>query len=138
MKVYVITNGMYSDYHICCVCLDREGAERRQKLFSDSFDEAEIEEFDTDEYNLFRRDDDNTIIRIDGKHLYSVDVFDNGDVNTQERQMYKPYQEECWYSDRFEKWTANVFGRNEKEAEKRAFDLIAQRKYGIMEERGDV
>lgn len=53
MKVYVITQGCYSDYHICAVTLDKDKAERLQKMYSakDSYysDNTEIEEYDTDD-----------------------------------------------------------------------------------------
>jgi len=44
-KVYVITKGIYSDYHICAVTLDRNRAERLKKLLDDNCDEANIEEY---------------------------------------------------------------------------------------------
>jgi hypothetical protein len=97
-----------------------------------------MKEDSDDECDLFRRDDDNTIVRTDGKKLYTVDVLDNGEVNAWETRMSRPHREKCWYSDGYEKWVAVVYGRDEKEAKKRAFDLIAQRKYGMMEERGDI
>lgn len=49
MKVYVITKGEYSDYHICAVSVDKEKAKMLQKVYSTSYEEADIEEFDTDE-----------------------------------------------------------------------------------------
>lgn len=33
MKVYVITKGIYSDYHICGVALDKERANRLASFF---------------------------------------------------------------------------------------------------------
>lgn len=48
MKVYVITNGEYSDYHICGVATDLETAEKIQKYTSTEYDESQIEEYDTD------------------------------------------------------------------------------------------
>lgn len=48
-KVYVITAGEYSCYHICAVALDLETAERLKRLHSTYYDEAMIEEFDTTE-----------------------------------------------------------------------------------------
>ena len=44
-KVYVITKGSYSDYHICAVTLDRSRAEKLKKLFGERYDEATIEEY---------------------------------------------------------------------------------------------
>ena len=48
-KIYVITAGEYSSYHICGVALDLETAERMAKLHSTRWDPAEIEEYDTTE-----------------------------------------------------------------------------------------
>lgn len=48
-KVYVITCGEYSDYHICAVCSTRERAEELRPLYSDRYDIAEIEEFEMDQ-----------------------------------------------------------------------------------------
>ena len=44
-KVYVITKGSYSDYHICAVTMDKARAENLKKLFSDRYDEATVEEY---------------------------------------------------------------------------------------------
>lgn len=49
MRVYVITKGCYSDYHICCVATDEDTAEKLRALYTDNRDEASIEEFDTSE-----------------------------------------------------------------------------------------
>lgn len=50
MKVYVITQGAYSDYHICAVTDDLERAKKLQLIFSDSYYEAVIEEYEMDDY----------------------------------------------------------------------------------------
>lgn len=44
-KVFVITKGDYSDYHICTVTMDRSRAENLKKLFDDRYDKAMIEEY---------------------------------------------------------------------------------------------
>lgn len=50
MKIYVITKGYYSDYHICAVTIDKNKAELLKEKFSDEYwGDAVIEEFDTDE-----------------------------------------------------------------------------------------
>lgn len=49
MKIYVVTKGEYSDYHICCATIDKNQAERAAKIYSDKWDEAYIEEFDSDD-----------------------------------------------------------------------------------------
>ena len=51
MKVYVITKGAYSDYHIVAVVLDKQRAEEIVKAVSDSeWSFAQIEEYDTDTF----------------------------------------------------------------------------------------
>lgn len=50
MKVYVITRGSYSEYHICAVTTDPEEAEKLAKIYSDRYDTAEVEEYDTEEH----------------------------------------------------------------------------------------
>ncbi len=50
--IYVITKGCYSDYHIVAVTDDLSKAEFLKLKFSDEFDAAVIEEYDTDEYSV--------------------------------------------------------------------------------------
>lgn len=49
MKVYVITAGSYSDYHIERVFLDKEKAERYVELSNNRYETPYIEEFETDD-----------------------------------------------------------------------------------------
>lgn len=49
MKIYVITKGCYSEYHICAVATDREKAEKLAKIYTDRWGDADVEEFDTDD-----------------------------------------------------------------------------------------
>ena len=51
MKIYVITKGCYSDYHICSVTEDKEKAKILVEKFSDTYDTANIEEYDTEDTN---------------------------------------------------------------------------------------
>lgn len=48
MKVYVITQGGYPDYHICAVAVDKERAVLLSRYFSDGDGLAQIEEYDTE------------------------------------------------------------------------------------------
>ena len=50
MTVYVITKGSYSDYHIEAVTLDAEVAEKIRRVCCDGWDEARIEEYETDSF----------------------------------------------------------------------------------------
>jgi hypothetical protein len=48
-KVYVITSGCYSDYHICAVTLDPQKAKVLKEFYSRTeYDEPAIEEYDAD------------------------------------------------------------------------------------------
>lgn len=49
MKIYAITKGEYSDYHICAVTDDEEKAKTLKLIESDEYEEARIEEYDTEE-----------------------------------------------------------------------------------------
>lgn len=51
MKIYAITKGEYSDYHICALTIDKAKAERLAKIYSDSWRKASISTFDDGEYN---------------------------------------------------------------------------------------
>lgn len=59
MKVYIITQGEYSDYHICAVAVDRKRAEHLAKLYNSRYNETQIEEFDTDDVGLDKYDLEN-------------------------------------------------------------------------------
>lgn len=47
MRVYIITEGTYSDYHICAVCLDKEKAEILAKKVC-----GEVEEYETKDADI--------------------------------------------------------------------------------------
>ena len=49
MKIYIITKGSYSDYHICGVAVDLKEAERLQNINTDECDIACIETYDTED-----------------------------------------------------------------------------------------
>lgn len=68
MKIYVVTKGTYSDYHIITATLDEERAKKIAELCSDCYEECDVEVYE---------DGQETI-----KPIYEV-VFDNktGDVN---------------------------------------------------------
>lgn len=74
MTVYVITKGCYSDYHICTVTLDKNKAEKLAKMYSDSYDNARVEEYETD-----TDVDDNML---EGRLPYLVTFNEDGKVWT--------------------------------------------------------
>lgn len=46
MKIYIVTKGDYSDYHIIAATLSKQRAENIAKIYSDKYDTAEVEEFE--------------------------------------------------------------------------------------------
>lgn len=49
MKIYAITKGDYSDYHICRLTTDYEKAKRYKEAYSDKWNEACIETYEDNE-----------------------------------------------------------------------------------------
>ena len=85
MKIYVITSGCYSDYEINAVTDNKEKAEFLRLKFSNEFEDANIEEYDTDEYsiegkpdtfywkvNLYKKDKPDVRCFLSGKEKFTV------------------------------------------------------------------
>ena len=129
-KVYVITSGAYSSYHICAVTMDYEKALDMQKRFwVDNYDGAEIEEFVLDEI-------DNPRYYISGDGLipvYRVRIFPDGGLMGIEIWKYADKFKQqnvynLWPNNLFE---AYVLAEDEDHAKKIACDerarLLAER-----------
>ena len=72
MKIYIITKGDYSSYHICAVSTDKKNAETLRKAFSDRWDEARIETYESDEF----------LTEIEnGFKLYDCSMKEDGDMS---------------------------------------------------------
>lgn len=78
MKVYVITKGRYSDYRICAVADNEERAELLRKYFSDGWDEARIEIYDTEEITVVGSP----------KRIYNIYIGENGTVSEGREEWY--------------------------------------------------
>lgn len=76
MKVYVITKGEYSDYHICAVVDNKAKAELLKEALTDKWGGPYIEEYDTEDIN------------IDGYLKYDEYIVDQ-DVTTGEMDVRK-------------------------------------------------
>ena len=74
MKVYVVTQGSYSDYHICAVLLEKSKAEAICKLLRSEWSEPNIEEYDTDVVEPL----------LNGNKLYDVELLKNGTAEAYE------------------------------------------------------
>lgn len=122
MKVYVITKGIYSDYRICAVALDKDKAEILRKAFSDSWEEAEIETYETDQF----------ITEIEaGLKIYQCVVNDNG-LSAYERDY--DYADDICFNKvnktncRIATYLVYVWAKDEDSALKIAADKIAEYK----------
>lgn len=121
MIVYVITKGEYSDYGICGVAIDKKRAERIRDFVSDGCYQAEIEEYDTDNFKQLE----------DGKKAYDVTIHDNGSVSCDSAGYYSADassgREECY---RFNNaYYLTIWAKSEEHAKKIAQDRVAELKY---------
>ena len=118
MKVYVITEGSYSDYHIVGVTLDRDKAERAAKLVEGVCSYPEIEEWETDEVDLIK----------DGS-AYDVILFSNRTVEVRKCSWVNlggiNKVTKAWYGNAYR---VTVIAENDLIARKIGFDLIAMEK----------
>lgn len=117
MKVYVITAGVYSDYHICAVTTHPESAENLRLRYSDDRYTANIEIYET-EIDLIRPDT-----------CWFVSVNSMGKLTS----MYELPSIYCKQINKVHeadgKYEVFVQTKDESHAKKIAFDLIATYKY---------
>lgn len=85
MKVYLVTAGEYSDYHVCAVCSTEQKAQEAVMLFEES------EYFDLEVDKLPEHPP--------GLIAYSVTMDEKGDCQEQPRiQNSDSFEETCWKS----------------------------------------
>lgn len=124
MKVYVITRGEYSDYHICGVTLEKEKAKQVAEMMHKNSDmyvyrEIYIEEYETDMFDAFLR----------GGKAWHVWYKHSGELHAKlysdSYVDYVDYNEvtENHYSKRYEVY---VVAKDEEHAKKIGKDLIMQ------------
>ena len=87
MKIYVVTKGYYSDYHIITATTDEELAYRIKEKFSgdDYYDEAKVEIFEDAEIFLkqcyfIKFDKGGNVIRIEEESEYSYEQYEGEDT----------------------------------------------------------
>ena len=124
MKVYVITKGHYSDYGICAVAIDREKAEMLKIACSDRWEEARVEEYDTEEFKPI----------FEGKLPYMVYFDESGSVDLVE--LSSPEYFECginsgtrWDKVRkthYKTILVSLYAKNEEQAIKVAAEKRAE------------
>lgn len=127
MKIYVVTQGEYSDYHIVCVTDNIENAEMCRKVVSDQWDEANIETFDTDDVRFDLGD--NT--------PFQVAIWDDGSVDIEKLPIddgfgYQSAIEHVVFRSHRKNDTGyrvSVLAKDRPHALKKAADFIMQCKY---------
>ena len=131
MKVYVITKGAYSDYHICGVSLDKEEAQTIARLCSDGWGTAEVETYDTKDFSPFLK----------GGKYYSIWLRgENVTTNEVDIEDYNLFgQNKVVYYKRYDRYSVYVIAKDREHAQKIGLDLIYQYKYkkGLKGEEDD-
>lgn len=123
MKVYVITNGVYSDYHICGVALDYETAEKIRAYTSTRYDESQIEEYDTDIWTDILRNGNLYYVSSTNGVIDFVGIIREPEFNGLRRNKVEKYVHPI--SNRTIH-TVYVIAKNEDHAKKIASDLFAK------------
>ena len=122
MKIYVVTKGYYSDYHIITATTDEELAYRIKEKFSgdDYYDEAKVEIFEDAEIFM--------------KSCYFIRFDKGGNVITFEEEKNEYYYEQDEGEDAKGNFYISIIADNKEiaikiGAERRAMYLA--RKYGL-------
>lgn len=119
MKIYVITKGSYSDYHICAVADNKKRAKELQKFFcqGEGYEIPSIETFDTEEYtDVFDR----------GFKVYTCFVRDGLIyVNEREDNDYPTTKIERWKDNSYR---LDVVAKDKEHAQKIFTDKVAEYK----------
>ena len=122
--VYVVSDGDYSDYHICCICSTMKKAEIAKDLYAAYNDIAEVVLDEMPEHP-------------DGMFLFSVDIERNGDVHSVRLRdaSFRKYKYTWQKSNHSDRVFMYVWARDEKHAIKiageRRAQLIASNLWGI-------
>lgn len=129
MKIYIITKGEYSDYHICAATTDENTAKNLLQLYRDRWDEPRIETYDDRSardvlhggciWDVFINPKNMTFRAC--KSYNSFAIPDN--INQVERT-------EDWYlCGKNEDYTISVIAKSKEHAIKIAQDKFAEYKY---------
>lgn len=116
MKIYAITKGNYSGYHICALTVSKEKAERLNKIFTGKGmygEEAIIEEYEDGEVEDFM-------------FLWSYNTIDD-EVNL----VKDKYEDWIEWVEKYldcDSYNVRVLARDESHARKKAHDMIARYK----------
>lgn len=119
MKLYAVTKGCYSDYHIITLTSNKSHAERIAKLYSDKWEEATVEEYEEGNVN-------------DPRIPYEVYFYTNGSVAAYAREyndFHRAEQKKVYHNTaRYRTYTHTVcvLAQSDEQAMKIAIDRLAQ------------
>ena len=133
MKVYAVTSGDYSDYHIVAITDDKEKAEALADLINKQdkygYDDACVEEYDTKDVDIAVANPNRKYFRVNSC------AIDNWIIRCFEFSLddYLQYKDHSNYftqkSDHFyDYWNFYCFARNQDQAIKKATDWVAKKK----------
>lgn len=116
MKVYVLTEGCYSDYHIIGITLDEEQAKIAADALSNRHCTVNCEEFETDDINFIKP----------GWHLWYI-YFDKKThaITRTYRSDYPDRLNTVWLT-RDKIWCVEVYAEDEEHAIKSASDKLSK------------
>lgn len=115
MKVYVITAGEYSDYHICAVATDPEQAKKLARFYNTAHSFADVEEYDTEDVPYPINDRKSYYVRFD-KHG-NVEIIYEDPMGWRDEKV-------CLYADDYV--GMNVLAKDKKSAIKIAAERRAK------------
>lgn len=110
MKIYIITKGDYSDYHICNVTTDYQKAQRYKEAYSDDWGEACIEVYE------------------DGRKGKDNYCWGYNPVSNTVKMSEYPWKEKVMTNREGKIYRVYVYASDEKHAIKKAQDMIAKYK----------
>ena len=116
MKVYVLTCGEYSCYHIVGVLLDEEQAKIAAEVMSDRYNDVEVETYDTDELKFIKPSWKYWTIAFSERDHAIVDAFRD--------DYYLDALGEPRLCAINHRWYVDVYAENEDHATKNASDRL--------------
>ena len=117
-KVYVITRGDYSDYHICAVTMDDVKAKTLAKMYSTRYDAANVETWETDT--------EANVNALNGRRQYYVNFNSDGSADVLRNNWdYEDFREGI-IEDEYRYFSVRLYAKDEDSAIKIAAEKRAK------------
>lgn len=130
MKIYVITAGEYSDYHICAVTDDSVSAENLRVYYTTSlYDYVNIETFETKSLPERPKTCWDCRYYLDKGHMTCTEVCYVSKEEVGGRDVWETKINDVKYSSFLNAFSIYVFAKDEEHASKIAAEKIYQYKY---------